>query len=690
MAFTLLLIVSVVVAVVLSLVEGRPTVSNGIATLVIAAIVLITLTAWFHFSLATEQFLTSDIKVIDASIVSLRRRKTDVLLPAIAPFFCSGSRTSAGLASTTFRVFWQPSAGDLRGEFVTGTRSSAAWTIDDVACIDRTTKLPARALTQLSPDSVLRDATNPKDCHVFIDDGTYRMQKCVLSMWCEFIPGSKLLRLKPGDIGTRTLMLLRPCLIRIGGSANRLYRIDYTMPGTNGASYDSKPLGAASDPASDPLVTLRLESGAQWDSDGMFAPPQEGVHPIVCYYLAYEMPRAVFAGNMQKLIHSATVLVGGYTEAAAAPRVSTVYGNVTVSGNVTGSTDTGATAKVPIITIEVDRDVATITVQGGDVFRMPAGQSATVATVTDDCVVAAAISPDGVSVRRFQPLNTRCAYTLSQPRDSTAPAPDTAPALVRKLPRFASTCIPNLADLASRITGVVDSAIAMLGLDVKTMARSSSPLAKQMFMIPDPPPPTSNELKAHQALPPGAHITSKNGKYLLEYTREGNLVVSDVSNVSPVSSLFTASDDTPIWTSATGRVLARSGGGAGVCRLAATTGVLTLQDARGTVYWRSSIAPLPPAAQPYRAVISDQGAVEVWGRFGGGAYWKRDSVGDRGYAWFETCELASDAYGEANATEIQKSTLGGRISVTPWMHYDNRGGRDVLGLHWPGPPCEGG
>jgi hypothetical protein len=665
LAFALLLLVSVMVAVTLSLTRGRPTAASAVG-LVASVVVAAALALWYHFGMKirTEQFLDSnDSNNVSASIVSLRRKKTDVLLPAIAPFFCSGSKKSIQLSATSFRVFWQPSVGDLRGEFVTRDPKKSTWTIDDVSCIDRTSKLPARALTQLPPDAELRDAPEAKDCRVYIDDGTYQMQKRVISTWCEFVPRSNLLRMKPGDIGTQTLMLLRPCLVRVGGTAHRLYRVDYSMPGTNGAAYDS---GSA-----DPYATLRLQDGSRWDEEGTFAAPGPGVHPIVCYYLSYDMPRAAFAGNPNKLMHSASAIVSGFTTDAA-PRASSVHGYVQ-----------NQKQKRAIMTLAVERDVATITTQG-QVFKMPAGLSATVATVTDDCVVAAAISPDRVSVRRFQPLTTRCAFTLADERDSEAPAADTAPALVRKLPRFSATCIPNLADLASRIQGVADSAVTMIGLDVTTVARTASPLARNMFTTPDPPPPSSNTLEAspHQSLPAGSHITSANGLHALAYTQRGDLVVTPAATVNELA-------PRPTWSSKTGAVLAKSGAGAGLCALDAFTGVLTLHDARGEVYWRSSNRPLPSAAQPYRAIISDKGAVEVWGRFGRGAYWTRGGQGggDSGYAWFGTCELASDAYGEENADAIEEATLGGRISVTPWMHYDNRGGRDVLGLHWPGPPC---
>jgi len=125
-----------------------------------------------------------------------------------------------------------------------------------------------------------------------------------------------------------------------------------------------------------------------------------------------------------------------------------------------------------------------------------------------------------------------------------------------------------------------------------------------------------------------------------------------------------------------------------MARIDGASGVITLQDARGKTYWRSSLTPLPAVARPYRMVVSDSGAIEVWGKFGGGAYWTRsEKNGDAGYASFDTCELASEAYASANAAAIEASTLGGRVTVTPWIHYRYRGGRD-MGLHWPGAYCE--
>jgi hypothetical protein len=684
MLFTLTLILSVTVAFTWSVysdrrASGAVSPASSIAFIAVVVVFISAMLMWQGTLISTRDAFAVEIvddparamRHLNDATLELRMRKTDVLLPAIASFFCSGSPRLTRLAATSFRVFWQPSAADMNVQFVKGAKATP-WTIDDVACSDRVSKLPFDALAYPQVDAVVRDAANPADCQVYIDDGVYVLNKTALSLWTEVIGGS-VLRMRRGDVGTQTLMLLRPCLLRIGGSMTRLFTVKYDAPGYDGLEYDS------ADKSND-FATLRIRDASKWDDMGSFEPPAAGVANVVCYYMTYQKPRAALQGDPTSLVYTATTAVaGGYTpnsEGMSEPHVATVR---------------QAGRDAVVLELSAYRDTATVTA-GGKTFRMPAGDRATIATYTSDCVIAAAVFRDRVVVRRFLPLATECAYFPI--RDS--PTTGTGGNVINDIISFGnmrSTSIPNLADFATRVRGGLESGMAESARSEATsLASNASSIARLLLSTPDAPLPTSNTLLPYpdQCLPVGSHITSANGKFVVAYNHDGSLGVQAKTRDACAECPATAKTDAfaYTWSSQTAKVVSRAALSPGMARIDGASGVITLQDSRGKTYWRSSLTPLPAVARPYRMVVSDSGAIEVWGKFGGGAYWTRsENNGNSGYASFDTCELASDAYASANAAAIEASTLGGRVTVTPWQHYRYRGGRDI-GLHWPGAYCE--
>lgn len=685
MLFTLTLILSVTVAFTWSAftdrrASGAVSPASSVAFIAVVVVFISAMLMWQGTRISTRDAFAAGIvddparamRHLNAATLELRMRKTDVLLPAIASFFCSGSPRLTRLAATSFRVFWQPSVADMNAQFVEGA-ARTPWTIDDVACSDRVSKLPFDALAHPHVDAVVRDAANPADCQVYIDDGVYVLNKTALSMWAEVIGGGSILRMRRAAVGTQTLMLLRPCLLRIGGSMTRLFTVQYDAPGFDGMEYDSAD-------TSQQFATLRIRDASRWDDMGSFDPPAAGVSNVVCYYMTYQKPRAALQGDPTSLVYAATTAVaGGYTpnsEGLREPHVATVR---------------QAGRETPVLELSAFRDTATVTA-GGKTFRMPAGDRATIATYTSDCVIAAAVFRDRVVVRRFLPLSTECAYFPIRTGTGTGPGTGTANDAITA-GNMRSTAIPNLADFATRVRGGLESGMAESARsEAVSLANNASSVARLLLSTPAAPLPTSNTLLPYpeQCLPVGSRITSANGKFVVGYNHDGSLGVQAKTRGACAECPATAKTDAVAysWSSQTAKVVSRAALTPGMARIDGASGVITLQDARGKTYWRSSLTPLPAVARPYRMVVSDSGAIEVWGKFGGGAYWTRsENNGDAGYASFDTCELASEAYASANAAAIQASTLGGRVTVTPWIHYRYRGGRD-MGLHWPGAYCE--
>jgi len=694
MLFTLTLILSVTVMFTRSVYSGSGAPSgshvSSIAFVAVAVVFISAVVLWQCTRISTrDAFIAYDdlglegdrraMRNLNAATLELRMRKTDVMLPAIASFFCSGSPRLTELSATTFRVFWQPSASDMSGQFLKGGEYTP-WTIDDVSCSDRVSKLPMDAMAHPEVDAVVRDAANPVDCRVFIDDGVYVCNKAALSMWAEVV-NSSVLRLKTAHVGTQTLMLLRPCLVRVGGATTRLFRVEYGAPGHDGNAFDSAD-------ASKTHVTLRLSDASRWDDRGSFDPPSAGTTTVVCYYLSYQMPRAALQGHMSVKMHAATAVVaGGHTPTRDTGGLDKVH-----VSDVMGIDGWSSPVSVPVLTLTAYRDIATVTA-GGQTFRMPAGSRATIATYTADAIVAAAVFDDRVVLRRFQPLRRECNYIPVN--NGGVPRTNSGISGISDISSITTSAIPNLADFATRVRGLGGNVVASVQLGALALASAgASDAARLLLSVPDAPPTTSNTLLAYpkQCLPAGRHITSANGKFVVAYNRDGSLGVQkktpDTNCAGTGGSGSAPSDFDYTWSSQTAKVVSKAALAPGLARIDAASGVITLQDARGTTYWRSSLTPLPADARPYRMVASDTGSIEVWGAFGGGPYWTRSGGnGNAGYALFDTCELASAAYADANAAAILASTLGGRVTVTPWIHYRYRGGRD-MGLHWPGAHCE--
>jgi hypothetical protein len=212
-------------------------------------------------------------------------------------------------------------------------------------------------------------------------------------------------------------------------------------------------------------------------------------------------------------------------------------------------------------------------------------------------------------------------------------------------------------------------------------AQSGSSLARAMFASPESPDATSDTLLAFptQALSASDSVRSFNGRFTLKYTISGSLMLLDE---------MLCKNNGIVWSSLTDNI---SKIPPGIASINGNTGVITLRDKYGQVYWSSTLDRLVPAntfgVTPFRVVVTDQGAIEIRGR-DEKVYWERGTRNQTpGFAFYPTCEQAAAAYAKTNADAIQEATRGGQLTVTPWLHYSRYGGRDVMNLYWPGPPC---
>lgn len=573
MAASLVLITTLIFTFSLSTCGGST--DRGVAVAsgaVVAFLVVLAILAWIKAR--SEGFAVMESTKI------LRTKKTDAMVPAIAQFFSSGAPAVYKSDISTYGVFWQPSAGDYQSTFVRGAGGSK-WSIDDITCIDRVSKLPMRIIA--SPiDSIMSEAPSPNNCRVFIDGNVYVAHRNAILARCKVAqsgPWNMLLHLERDNLATRNIMLLRPFFVRVGGMGGQLFRVVYGHG--DGMDYDSA--------ASSEFATLKLQTAPQWDNlegSGAYGPPKSlGVHAVICYYMSYQMPRAGLAGTSNDIKACSLVVPG---TGGVSRMVGRVY---------------DARRRVYVRKLLMEMRVSTspqavtnIRLMGArSTYSVPAGNF-TVATYTRDCLIIASISENRTIVKRFHNLPVPCKYRLVHRSHALQHAHGGV--------AFPKTSIPNFAVVSGRLqSGGMSSTVDRKVIESATNA---SPLAKSLFATPDAPDPASDTLLAfpRQALPPGARITSRNEKFFLAYEHAGSLVLRSAINC----------DDNILWSSKTDHATTSS---AGMCRLDPASGVITLQDKRGQVYWRSSPRALPGkdtfGHAPFRLTLTDRGFVETRG-----------------------------------------------------------------------------
>lgn len=644
-------LIIVVLSVMMALDSGAG--AMKIVGMCLVAVVIFVAVIWLLIQLSRRDTFIENraLAQVTQATNTLRQIKTDQIVPIVSQFFASGRQSVVQGDMTKFRVFWQPSVRDYQATFVNGAPPSR-WTIEDVACIDRDSRVPLDALDSAPTSAIMSDPPNPRDCNLSIDDGMYAFERSALVLDCwTSAAGAKnqiWLHAKRDSIATKALMLMRPSLLRVGGIGFRLYVVDYGS--RDGLDYDS---GAAGE-----FAMLRLRAADAWDhlSGASSLPPTErGQHQVISYYVAYKERRPIYAGKTDIELHAATVLVAGG------------------SGSSTMYRRTGAAAhqRLPLLSLNVTQrsgapNAATVALQNGARrYAFVGGSTATIVTWSRDVVVMCALSPDRVRVKRIHHNVPMCAYNLSgSGEDGMA---DAHPKL-----QFPRTAIPCLVD----VWGRMDPSVILASRSERTseMARNATGLARALFATPDSPPPDSNTLLAFpdNVLLPGKYLISSNRQHTLTLDLNGQLTLRRGRTVR--------------WSSKTPN-MARPG--PGKLTLDKGTGVLTLKDSRGGDYWYSAVRQLSDhLSPPFRLVLTDEGEIEVRGA-DARVYWARGSSDESGqqsgYPWFDTCAMASRAYGLANREIIAKSPAP---NVTPWVHWRYRGGRDVLHLHWPGVQCE--
>lgn len=613
----------------------------------LGVVALFAIFAWTSARSVVDGF--GPLDQVSDSVLEIKKKKTDPMLPAIIQYFSSGAGSYV-ISEQEFSVFWHPSTKDYQEAYLGPSGALSQWKIDDITCTDRTSRLSFNAVERSQIDAIISDSPNSEDCRVYIDDCVYSANRIALNLKCA-VKTTELrelvLEMHSEDIAAQTLVMLRPFFVRVGGNAHQLFRVKYEE-----SSFDSADMEAV-------VVQVRLEKDARWDGISaatLESPTEMGMHTVICYYLNYLMPRAIFAGDATHVLHSATVVATGATGAAE------------MSGKLTSLPN--SVTKLLGVSVRLQENMeplATVDIPDGPgrrrSFSAPGGLTATIACYTRDLLLVCAISPKRVVLHRYQNV-PQLAYKLSRTLDAFEAAHQALP--------FTRTAIPNFADAAGRL--LPGSVVSNLQTKLSDVANNATDISKALFAVPESPSPISDTLMTFpdQALQPGDKITSGDKRFTLTYEHNGELVLRSGMRM--------------IWSSLTGNIsLYRPGS----CRLD-KSGILSLRDQNGRVYWYSSPKPLTSQMrQPLRLVVTNRGSIEVRDSIDKFAHWIRsESTPHSGYAWFSTCEQASAAYALANAAAISTASMGGQVEMTPWIHWRYHGGRDVMRLHWPGPECE--
>lgn len=556
-----------------------------------------------------EPFITNDEVV--AGMHNKRMQKYATLL---APFFGQGTAQNAATATSSFFVTWSPTIAEIADVALQPQQSNSEQPeLDDLACVEREILLPPSAVVP-SDGAVYESAKSSDNCQVYIGDCSYAMRKVALNVRCYLDPPASSSRsphlvMSRSHVATRTLMLLRPCAVRVGADGP-MCQILWDTPGTDGISYDS---ASSSSDTAKLAVDIPVFS---FDSDAS-ATKVLGDKLVICYYLSYTGPRMGIPADTPRQV--ATVVFSQNTpqqqqqqqqdqEEAAVKDAA--------GGNVLRYT--AATRRYTSSTLQtqsVNISLILSTSNSVNVSHPVWPGSCVIATWATDCLVIACLSRDRVTLVR-QPV-PRCSYLVANPNEIDAPPPG-APKSVKGLMR--STALPNLADIATRLFPP-DSSVKQLSAMMSSALKDDS-ATRHIAATPLAPASLGSVMNSgpEYAMRPGSTLTSPNGVWTLEFLPDGRLVIRN--RAFPSQPREVGSAQPPLRDAVTPLL----------CYLDDDTGALSLvgEVAPGSgnrvTYWTSRVEvpdPTPPGtgSPPFVLRMTDKGSAEVWGRFANVPVW---------------------------------------------------------------------
>ncbi len=506
----------------------------------------------------------------------------------LAPFFGKAGTQNAERATSTFFVSWNPTISEIADAALAGSTQSPS-TIEDLSCVERESLVPPSVLVP-SESATYESSNASANCQVFIGDCAYAMQKVAIRVECyvDSIGTGPVLVMDRRDVGARTLMLLRPCAVRIESDGPICGVLWDDARGPDGTNYDS---GSAN-----PTAKLALEDAASTLSP---ASPPIAIDPekklrsqvIVCYYLAYREPRMGLPKSVAREI--ATIICDGLK-------------------SVVVKNEAGAPVLDCTVTAASGIQTARIRYHGSNthsVVRQVWPNSNLVVTWATDCLFIACISRNRVSLERVI-APTRCSYTVSDPN-----------AIARL-----SSAIPNLCDLASRLYPPDSSAAQLTRIMSGTLNDNRTMTRMGVAATPLAPVALGSILKGgpEYALRVGSVVTSPNGKWMLKLQEDSRLVI--ISRADPTQPHEIGSAQPPL----RGKVIPVQ------CVVNDLTGAISLigKTSAGSpatiVYWTtnrptSSAAPPPSGtgSPPFELRMTDSGAAQVWGKYANKPLWSR-------------------------------------------------------------------
>jgi len=512
----------------------------------------------------------------------IHRSHMQVYAPLIAPFFGQGTPQNAATATQTYFVWWEPAIPEVANIIVqpASTPTKTA-TIDDFSCVDRDILIPPSILAP-SEAHLVDSASASRTCNVFIGDCAYAMRKVAIKVKWEI--ENQHLKLQRGDVAARTIILLRPCAIRIGADGP-LFRVVWTATSVNGGdvsvsvSFDSETEGGLKLP----IVPF---------GDSSLPPPHTAI--LVCYYLTYVEPRMGIPKTVPRQV--ASLMCCPVATSATSVSTRDAAGSVVLS-----------------CTVAQDATMATIRLNAQTVNVPTWKNSCLVVTWATDCLSIACFSSKRVTLTRM--AVPRCSYSVADPDAIDAPAQG-APRSVAG--RIRSTSIPNLADLATRLYPPESPSQQL-----------SSMMSRMIPASPLAPAALGSVLRGggmDRALRPGSVLTSPNGKWTLELLHDSRLVIRSRANpthpreigaaqpsirdsIRPVACIL---DDSKGTISLIGEVAAAGGAGKIVYWTSSTDGETETM---------STSPPPGTGSFPFELRMTDNGAAQVWGRFANKPIW---------------------------------------------------------------------
>ena len=639
------------------------------------------------------------VSVANPSDAIVERKVAPYAYAGITQFFSSGIGSVVQAIVDQRILFFQPTEADILCDFTT-TNSTCSPSIDLITCSESVMPFPANRkvdnMAQLS--NTLVEPASSDDCTVFVHDGLYKFSKVALwvpaSAWVQ--PGQPAdgpcyLVMPRKDIVTKLIMLLRPSFIRSNGS--KLYSVAYNnqddgRPDADWRSYTSWDERPNATLRLLPVTDNRIEapSGQQPLPDLIPAPrdtqrrlpatldavvPRADLssQPLVLYFLKYGEPN----------------LTGKGLPSGAA----TLYQSVDATFDAQAKESGGKTL------LRVSREASSsdikLAVPGVNTsMTIPAiDQGVVVATRTGDTVVAAVFGPSRVAVRRWSvgswlvyssisdlaqakaqyldmnPDVKRAgmdalvhynAYGKNEGRkwpgtegSGSLPGSGASPSLREKIGVNTATCIPCLADIALRTTGLLETDVTTV--DIEDQLNSEF----------------GDTFDGSIPLRPGKYLVSANKRYTAKFQADCNLVVWDTTT------------NFPIWDSKTRMPSSTPGR----LDLDTESGVLKMSTAGGATYWQSSA--LRGAGRKdlgmYRLVLENDGILRLRSGYGNIIAWE-STPGSYGTMYLTTCGDAAASYQGQHSGEQTY-----RVASSAWDHYQRFG--KTAGYAWPGPvgPC---